>query len=112
MEADHRNSLEQALAKTEAEADAACKAATTALRSLKTFRAAAQVGDLRELQKTIEAVGQVLADLEQQFAKAKAGWDFDEDAYLSDGAFVTEVLATAAQTGVHIYERDDRLYCY
>ena len=51
MEVDHQNSLEQALAKTEADADAACKAATITLRSLKKFRAAAQVGNLRELQK-------------------------------------------------------------
>jgi hypothetical protein len=112
MEVDRRNSLEQALAKTEAEAEAACKAATAALRSLKKFRTAAQVGNLRELQRTVEAAGQAIAELEQQLAKAKAGWDFDEDAYLSDGAFVAEVLATAAQTGVRIYERDDRLYCY
>lgn len=112
MEVNYRNSLEQALAKTEADADAACKAATAALRSLKKFRAAAQVGNLRELQKTIEAAEQALADLKQQFTTAKAGWSFDEDTYLSNGAFVAEVLATAAQTGVSIYERDDRLYCY
>jgi len=112
MEVNHRNSLEQALAKTEADADAACKAATAALRALKKFRATAQVGNLRELQRTIEAAGQAIADLRRQFATAKEGWDFDEDAYLSNGAFVAEVLATAAQAGVHIYERDDRLYCY
>ena len=112
MEVDYRNSLEQALAKTEAEADAACKAATAALRSLKKFRATAQAGNLRELQKTIEAAGQAIADLDRQFTTAKTGWNFDEDTYLSNGAFVAEVLTTAAQTGVHIYERDDRLYCY
>ena len=112
MEVDHRNSLEQTLAKTEADADAACKAATAALRSLKKFRAAAQVGNLRDLQRAIEAAEQTVADLARQFTAAKAGWDFDEDAYLSNGSFVAEVLATAAQTGVHLYERDDRLYCY
>lgn len=112
MEVNHQNSLEQALAKTEAEADAACKAATAVLRSLKKFRAAAQLGTLRELQRAIEAAGQAIADLERQFTAAKAGWDFDEETYLSNGAFVAEVLAIAAQTGVHIYERDDRLYCY
>jgi hypothetical protein len=112
MEVDHRNSLEQALAKTEADADATCKAATAALRSLKKFRVAAQTGNLRELQKTIEVAEQALADLRRQFTTAKEGWAFDEDAYLSNGLFVSEVLATAAQAGVHIYERDDRLYCY
>lgn len=112
MEVDQHNSLEQALAKTETDADAACKAATAALRTLKKFRAAAQIGNLRELQKAIDTAGQAIADLEQQFAKAKTGWRFDEDAYLSNGAFVSEVLDAAAQAGVHIYERDDRLYCY
>jgi len=112
METDHPSSLEQALAKTEADADAACKAATAALRSLKKFRAAAQMGNLRELQKAIETTGQTIADLERQFTTAKAGWNFDEDAYLSNGAFVAEVLAAAMQADVHVYERDDRLYCY
>ncbi len=112
METDHLSSLEQALAKTEAEADAACKTATAALRSLKKFRAAAQMGNLRELQKMIEVAGQAIAELGQQFAKTTAGWDFDEETYLSNGAFVAEVLAAAAQAGVLIYERDDRLYCY
>jgi hypothetical protein len=112
MAVDHQNSLEQALAKTETEADAACKAATAALRSLKKFRAAAQAGNLRELPKAIEVAEQTLADLKRQFTTAKAGWDFNEDAYLANGAFVAEVLATAGQNGVSIYERDDRLYCY
>jgi hypothetical protein len=70
------------------------------------------VGNLRELQKAIEAAGQAIAELERQFTTAKAGWGFDENTYLSNGLFVKEVLATAAQTGVHISERDDRLYCY
>ena len=47
--AEFQNSLEEALAKTEAEADTACKAATAALRSLKKFRVAAQAGNLRDL---------------------------------------------------------------
>ncbi|MBI3246179.1 MAG: hypothetical protein HYZ50_06700 [Deltaproteobacteria bacterium] len=112
MAVNQQNNLEQALAKTEAEADAACKAATAALRTLKKFRAAAQTGNLRELPKLIETAEQTISELQQQLAKAKTTWDFDEDAYLSNGAFVAELLATAKQTGVSMYERDDRLYCY
>ena len=112
MATHQNNSLEQALAKTESDADAACRAATVALRTLKKFRASAQTGNLRDLQKAMEAAGQALSDLEQQFAKAKMGWTFDEDAYLSNGFFVAELLAAASQTGVNIYERDERLYCY
>ncbi|MBI3796128.1 MAG: hypothetical protein HY268_04045 [Deltaproteobacteria bacterium] len=112
MEADRPNNLEQALAKTEADAEAACKAASAALRTLKKFRAAAQLGNLRELQKAIDIAGQMIADLARQFTAAKVGWSFDEDVHLSNGAFIAEVLDAAAQAGVHIYERDDRLYCY
>ena len=31
---------------------------------------------------------------------------------MSNGAFIAELLATAAQSGVRIHERDERLYCY
>jgi hypothetical protein len=110
--AEFQNSLEEALVKTEAEADTVCKAATAALRSLKKFRAAAQGGNLRDLQKSLETAEQAIADLKRQFTTAKAGWDFDEETYLANGDFVSEVLAVAQQTGVHIHERDDRLYCY
>ena len=112
MATDNNNSLEQALSKTEADADAACKAATAALRAMKKFRAAAQSGNLRELRRAIETAGQTIVDLEQQLTTAKAGWNFDEEAYLSNGAFVAEVLSTATKAGVHLYERDERLYCY
>lgn len=112
MAIDNDNSLEQALRKAEADAEAACKAATTALRAMKKFRAAAQSGNLRELRRTLETAGQTIAELEQQFASAKASWNFDEETYLTDGSFVAEVLAAAADADVHIYERDERLYCY
>jgi len=105
-------SLEKALAKTESDADAAFKAATTTVSSLKKFRAAAHSGDLRELRKTIEAADQAITALRQQFANAKEGWDFDEEGYLSGMDFLSEILQTAKQMGVKVFEQDDRLYCY
>lgn len=105
-------SLEKALAKTEADADAAFKAAIATVSSLKKFRAVARSGDLRELRKTIEATDQAITALSQQFANAKEGWDFDEEAYLSGKDFLLEILATARQRGVKVFEQDDRLYCY
>lgn len=105
-------SLEKALAKTESDADAAFKAATTTVSSLKKFRAAAHSGDLRELRKTIEAADQAITALRQQFASAKDGWDFDEEAYLSGSAFRSELLETAKQLAVKMFEQDDKLYCY
>lgn len=106
------DTLEKALAKTESDADAAFKTATATVSSLKKFRAAAHSGDLRELRKTIEAADQAMTALRQQFANAKEGWDFDEEAYLSGRNFLSEILETAEQMGVKIFEQDDRLYCY
>ena len=112
MPGDQRVSLEKALAKTESDADAAFKAATTTVSSLKKFRAAAHSGDLRELRKTIEVADQAIAALRQQFANAKAGWDFDEEAYLSGSTFRSELLETARQLAVKMFEQDNKLYCY
>lgn len=105
-------SLENALAKTESDAGVACEAATATVSALKKFRAAAKSGNLRELRKTIEAADQAIATLRQQFENAKAGWEVDEEAYLSGGNFFLEILHAAEQTGVKIFEQDNRLYCY
>ncbi|MBI5406327.1 MAG: hypothetical protein HZA18_01355 [Nitrospirae bacterium] len=105
-------SLEKTLAKTEADADATLKAATAAVSSLKKFRKAAQTGNLRELRKTIEAAEQAITALRQQFTNAKEDWNFDEETYLSNEAFISEILESAGQIGLKIFEQDDRLYCY
>jgi len=112
MEVGRRTSLEEALAKTESDADAALKAASATVRSLKKFRVVAKTGNLRELPRTIEAAEQAITVLRQQFKNAQAGWVFDEEAYLSSRAFASEILETARQMGVRIFEQDDRLYCY
>ncbi len=112
MEVESRASLEEALAKTDADAESALKAANAAIRSLKKFRAAAHTGDLRELRRTIDAAEQSIAALGQQFANAKEGWSFDEEAYLTGGDFTRELLETARQSGVRVFEEGDRLYCY
>ncbi|HKZ80640.1 MAG TPA: hypothetical protein VJ124_20360 [Pyrinomonadaceae bacterium] len=112
MKIDYLTSLEKSLAKTESDAEAALKVAGAAVSSLKKFRAAAKLGNLRELRKTIEAADQAITALRQQFANAKDGWDFDEEAYLSGSAFRSELLETAKQLAVKMFEQDDKLYCY
>ena len=112
MEIVHTTILEKALAKTEADADATLKAAAAAVSSLKKFRTAAQTGNLRELRKTIDAAEQTVAALRQQFMNAKEDWIFEEEAYLSNKAFTSEILEASEQIGLKIFEQDDRLYCY
>ncbi len=112
MESDGALSLEKALANTQSDADAVIKAAAAVGTAAKSLRAAAQVGNLRALGPSLTAAEQALAALRQQFANAKDGWDFDEDAYFGDGSFTRELKETAERLNVRIYEQDDRLYCY
>jgi hypothetical protein len=112
MEVHHSASLEQSLARTEADAEATLKAATTVVSSLKKFRDAAKKGNLREIRKTIETADQTIAALKQQFSNAKEGWDFDEESYFSGTGFHLEVLEAARQAGVKIFEQFGMIYCY
>lgn len=112
MDTGANQSLEKALAKTESDAEAVLKAVAAVGSAVRRLRAAAQVGNLRDVQPTMTAAEQAIATLRQQFANAKEGWDFDEEAYLEGGAFAQELKIAAQRLGVGIYEQDDRLYCY
>jgi hypothetical protein len=112
MENERQISLEQALARTEADAEATLKVAIAVVSSIKKFRLAAKSGDLREVKRTIDASEQSMAALKQQFANAREGWSFDDEAYLLSKDFLAEVVEAAAQLGVKVFEQDDRLYCY
>lgn len=105
-------SLEEALRRTEAEADTTLKAAASATAALKRVRGAAHVGHLRDLQPAMAAAEHALEALGQQLARARASWTLDEDAYFASGAYSRELLATAERMGVRLFEQDERLYCY
>jgi len=112
MQDDRPLSLEEALARTESDSEAVLKAAATATKAVKRFRATAQVGNLRELRPALTAAEQAVAGLSQELARAKAGWDFDEEAYFANGLFPRELVASAERLNVRIFEADERLYCY
>jgi hypothetical protein len=112
MESNDQLNLEQALAKTEADAAATLKAAKALISSLNKFHGAAKTGNLRELRSSIEAGERAMAGLRQQFANAREGWTFDEEGYFANGLYSQEVVATGQQMGVRIFTRDERLYCY
>lgn len=104
--------LEQALAGTEADAEASVKAANTVTSALKKYRTAAHVGNLRDLRATIATAEQALTALQQQVEVVKEGWQFDEQAYFANGAFAQELLATAQRMNVLLFEQDELLYSY
>jgi hypothetical protein len=105
-------SLERSLATTEEAALGVLRAASAVTAALKRFRGAAQVGNLRDLRAAIAATDQALATLRQQFANARDGWDFDEEAYFEDGSFAAELIETAKQLNLGLVELDERLYSY
>jgi hypothetical protein len=112
MDVGNDTTLEQALARTESDAESALKTAASVSSALKRFRNAAQAGDLKELRKAVETVDQSIAALRQQFANAKEGWNFDEETYLANGLYIKELLKAAREMGLDIYEQDERLFCY
>jgi hypothetical protein len=105
-------SLEQSLARTEADAEATLTAANRVVSSIKKFRDAAKNGNLRELPKMMEAAEQTIAALRQQFANAKESWDFDEETYISSRVFHSELIEAARQAGVKIFEQFGMIYCH
>lgn len=104
--------LEQALSKTEADADATLKTANAVVSSLRRFRAAAKVGNLKEIRSSVDSAEKALATLRQHFANAREGWNIDEGQYFADGFYAKELIAAGQQAGISIFERDDCLYCY
>ncbi len=105
-------SLEEALARTEGDAEASLKAASGVAASLKRLRAAARSGDLREIRRGLDAAGQAIAVLDQQFANTAEGWDFDEEGFLSSGAYLEELIQTAQRQGLRLYRQDEQVYSY
>jgi hypothetical protein len=112
MQDGQRPSLEKALAKTEAAAEGVLRAASAVTSALKRFRGAAHVGNMRDLRTAIAAADQALVALRQQFANARDGWDFDEEAYFEDGSFAAELLETAKRLNLGLFQLDERLYSY
>jgi hypothetical protein len=112
MQDGQTSSLEESLAKTQADAEGALRAASTVTAALKRFRGAALVGNLRDLRAAIAATDQALAALRQQFANARDGWSFDEEVYFQDGSFAAELVETAKRLNLGLFELDERLYSY
>jgi hypothetical protein len=104
--------FEATVGATEREVEGALRTATSTVRELKRSLAAARTGQVRDLRKALAAVASSAAGLADECRALAEGFDFDEQAYLSSGAYVKELLAAAEARGLAIVEDDDRLLCY
>lgn len=108
----NHDSFESALEAAERQAEAALKAAGAVTRELKKAKAAAAGGQARDLRRSLQAAEAAAAQLSEATGAAGAGFDFDEQSHMASGAYVKELLATAAEAGLAMFEEDDRLLCY
>jgi hypothetical protein len=104
--------LEATLGLTERQVEGALRTATSTVQELKRALAAARIGQVRDLRKALAAAQSSAAGLAEDSRALAEGFDFDEQAYLSSGAYVKELLAAAEAQGLALVEDDDRLLCY
>jgi hypothetical protein len=106
------DSLEAALTHTETAAGRALDASTNLTKAVRRLRTSAQVGNLRDLRAMLATVEQAAERALDEARLATSSWQLNEDAYFASGRFTEEMLAAAQATGLQLFERDDRLYCY
>ena len=104
--------MEAALAAAEAAVEAAQREAAVAVRELKKARAAAAVGQVRDLRRALGAATDAAQSLSAAAQQAQDVWSFDETDHLASGAYARELLDAAADAGLAMVEDDDRLLCY
>lgn len=104
--------FEDALARTEADIDAAGRSAGAVLRELKRARGAAATGQVRDLRRALESAGTLSRKLADEVAAAADGYEVDEAALLSSGAYARELLAAARAADVAVFEEDGQLLSY
>ncbi len=104
--------LEPALQSVERDIDGAMKSVLAALGQVKRAKAAAAVGQLRELRQALDEAARLADVATETVALVRDGWQFDEQQHFASGAYAQEVLARAKADGVNVYYSDDRILCY
>ena len=98
--------LEQVLAEIEEQAGDLVKTTKQVMASFKKIKDAAKVGDLVRLRKLLEEGKSATLSLGCDFVKTQERLNFDEASYLAGKDFRQELLTTAQQMGVNLYEHD------
>lgn len=103
--------LEEHLADFEGHVAEAEKASDALRDALKRVRKAARVGDLSALEKSLPFASQRAQEAQTAAQSVAGGWSFDAKKYLANG-FAEELLSAAAAAGLHLLERDGKLYAF
>jgi hypothetical protein len=112
VSSEHDGTFEAALSEAEQNAAAVLKSAAKVVAALKTMEKAAREGDMRKLRAAPETIRQCMDALDQQVTRVEAAWSFDEEAYLRDGGYASELLALASAQRLQVVQQDDRFFSY
>ena len=107
-------SFEQAFRDTERAADSTLKSANDLLRQVRALKKASQTGNIADIRRYQDRLDAALSVLQQEVHNAKSIWPFQEEVekqYL-DEQYTNELVRTAEEKGLNIYERDGSLISY
>ena len=105
--------FEQAFSHVEAEAVGTLSAARELTKVARQLERAAKVGNVRAVRRSQERIEGAMAALSRVAQRAVRSWPFEsreEERYLANG-YGAELIRTASERGVDIYERDGQLIC-
>lgn len=105
-------SLESALADLEKQLEVATKAAKSATSVLKKAQASARVGSLRDLQNHLAEGRNSAKRFAEAMAQADQSWTFAPEPYFAQGGYLHELKKEAERTGISLFEKDGRIYCF
>lgn len=105
--------FEQAFSDVESAAASTISAARELTKVARQLERAAKVGNVKALKRSQERIKGAMTDLGEAVDRAVCSWPFEsrkEERYLAK-EFGAELIRTASEQGVDIYERDGQLIC-
>jgi hypothetical protein len=75
-------------------------------------RNATKLGRMSELAKGLDEISRRISDAHSATNGLSGNWRFDTHTYMSDGRFLEDLKAKAADHGLELFEKDGRIYCF
>jgi hypothetical protein len=101
--------LEQSLEAFQTQVETSLDRVNTLAKRLKKLKSAAQIGDLREIAKSVGDAKELSTAAQGQCSALS--FEFDDAGYFPD-AFLAEVVTAAEAKGLKVFAQDGKLYCY
>lgn len=104
--------LEGKLSALDDKAQATAKGVKGLAAALRRLTAETRVGRIGEIEKALPVVERRAQEVAESARDLAASWEFDAPRYLADRRFVAELADAARSTGLELFERDGRIYCF